>query len=181
MKLIQRIILAISTVVGKTAFRATPAKCRMFTVLRVRVRDTFRKLLFKIEPRVPEHPYNFGTIRVWVRLNILAGLDRLCNCRDLHSTHALRYTAPNARSDRQIGARLASLCSLVKKTHGHIPGYSEITDISTGSRITAVHHAISCSLRSFTSISVTPPLRVIYTLFSDYLYFIPFVTVGGTT
>ena len=179
MKLIQGIILAISAIIGKIAFSAISRKGRMRAIPRMGVRDPRRLHLFEIEPRVPEHPHDVGAIGVRICLNILTCLDRLCNGR-FHPTHTQRYTAPNARSDRQIGARLASLCSLVKKTHGHIPGYSEIADISTGSRITAVHHAISCSLRSFTSIFVTLPLRVIYTLFSDYLYFIPFVTVGGT-
>lgn len=61
-------------------------------------------------------------------------------------------TDPNLRSPLQIGALLPSRCVDVKKTVGQIPGLSDVYKCSSGYWITAIHHAISCSFRSFTSI-----------------------------
>jgi len=166
-----RVIAAISTVVGETALRADCA------IIRMGVRNPGGKLLFEFEPRVPEHPYNVRAVWVRVGFNVLARLDSLRNGGCYHFTHR-RYTAPKARSDNQTGARLPSECSDVKKTTGQTPGYSAMCCIPTGSRIIAVHHAMICSLRSFTSILLTL-LEITSNSTRKYLRLSEFVTVGN--
>ena len=61
-------------------------------------------------------------------------------------------TAPNCRSPLHTGALFASRCADVKKMHGQIPGLFDVYRCSSGYWITAVHHAITCSFRSVTSI-----------------------------
>lgn len=173
--LFNRIVLTVSAITGKTARRAISIKIRMSAILRMSVRDPRCLHPLKRDPRIPEHSHDFRPVGVRIGFNVLAGLDSLCNRRRNHDNH-LMYAAPKARSDSQIGALLASLCSEVKNTTGQMPGDSDMYSISTGSRITAVHHAMICSLRSFASIFVTLPLRVIYDLTCDYLYFINRVT-----
>ena len=61
-------------------------------------------------------------------------------------------TDPNCRSPLQMGALFASRCCDVKNTCGQIPGECRVYKCSSGYSITDIHHAISCSLRSFASI-----------------------------
>ncbi len=83
----------------------------------------------------------------WLRCLCTLGLPSI-------STELPSYitTDPNCRSPLQIGALFASRCCDVKNTCGQIPGECRVYKCSSGYSITDIHHAISCSLRSFASI-----------------------------